>query len=288
MPEATAVFDIVTRPLAIRVITYHATPVGELGLRAQACGCGAAGGKMVDVADFVGDACSAMASRIRGAVAGEPFDTFHRNSSAIIQAAVFGVNKETGKPRDKLEFKNNLLVVTSVDIQSVEPVDSKTREASVCSVWGGGRIQNWVHQPRLTLEEREGGGVWVPKVCVPKMARSDFPNGKLRSFPAVVTSVRGGGGCPPMVVGRSNVDCITPAVLEYPEQDTAHKMSQLHEGATPLANPRRLVRGPAPVLPPEEEEEGGPQTPPPRPPRRNRSSSYGSCPWGGGGQGRLP
>ena len=94
----------------------------------------AAGTKVFNVSDFVGDACSAMASRIRGAVAGEPFDTFHKNSSAIIQAAVFGVNKETGKPRDKLEFKNNLLVVTSVDIQSVEPVDSKTREALMKSV----------------------------------------------------------------------------------------------------------------------------------------------------------
>ena len=28
-----------------------------------------------------------------------------------------------------------------------------------------------------------GGGIWDPKVCVPKMARSDFPNGKFRFFP---------------------------------------------------------------------------------------------------------
>mmetsp|Transcript_139401 Transcript_139401/g.242439 ORF Transcript_139401/g.242439 Transcript_139401/m.242439 type:complete len:850 (-) Transcript_139401:1207-3756(-) len=94
----------------------------------------AAATKVFNVADFVGDACSAIASRIRGAVAGEPFDTFHKNSAAIIQAAVFGVNKATGKPRDRLEFKNNLLVVTSVDIQSVEPVDAKTREALMKSV----------------------------------------------------------------------------------------------------------------------------------------------------------
>ena len=29
---------------------------------------------------------------------------------------------------------------------------------------------------RLTLEERKGGGVWDPKVCIPKMARSDVPD----------------------------------------------------------------------------------------------------------------
>eukprot|EP00669_Euglena_mutabilis_P000679 TRINITY_DN10905_c0_g1_i1.p2 TRINITY_DN10905_c0_g1~~TRINITY_DN10905_c0_g1_i1.p2 ORF type:complete len:358 (-),score=188.01 TRINITY_DN10905_c0_g1_i1:174-1247(-) len=93
-----------------------------------------AAAKVFNVSDFVGDACSAIASRIRGAVAGEAFDTFHRNSSVIIQAAVFGIDKATGKPRARLDFKNNLLVVTSVDIQGVEPVDTKTREALMKSV----------------------------------------------------------------------------------------------------------------------------------------------------------
>eukprot|EP00668_Euglena_longa_P015354 GGOE01019428.1.p1 GENE.GGOE01019428.1~~GGOE01019428.1.p1 ORF type:complete len:866 (+),score=208.50 GGOE01019428.1:45-2600(+) len=90
--------------------------------------------KVFNVSDFVGDACSAIASRIRGAVAGEAFDTFHRNSSLIIQSAVFGKDKATDKPRSRLEFKNNLLVVTSVDIQGVEPVDTKTRDALMKSV----------------------------------------------------------------------------------------------------------------------------------------------------------
>ena len=35
------------------------------------------------VPDFVGDACKALASRIRGAVAAVPFDDFHRVSCSI-------------------------------------------------------------------------------------------------------------------------------------------------------------------------------------------------------------
>ena len=31
------------------------------------------------------------------------------------------------------------------------------------------------------------GGVWDPKVCVPKMAQPDFPNGKFRFFPTMIT-----------------------------------------------------------------------------------------------------
>jgi major vault protein len=36
--------------------------------------------KLFNVPDFVGDACKAIASRIRGAVAGINFDDFHRVS----------------------------------------------------------------------------------------------------------------------------------------------------------------------------------------------------------------
>ena len=48
--------------------------------------------KLFCVADFVGDLCKAMASRIRGAVSSVTFDDFHRNSAGIIQAAIFGVD----------------------------------------------------------------------------------------------------------------------------------------------------------------------------------------------------
>ncbi|WP_229415141.1 hypothetical protein [Moorena bouillonii] len=35
----------------------------------------------------------AIASRVRGAVAGEKFDEFHRNSARIIRQAVFGTDQ---------------------------------------------------------------------------------------------------------------------------------------------------------------------------------------------------
>ena len=41
---------------------------------------------------------------------------------------------------------------------------------------------------------RRGGGVWDPKGCVPKMARSDFPSRKFRFCPRWSLWYRGGGG----------------------------------------------------------------------------------------------
>ena len=41
---------------------------------------------------------------------------------------------------------------------------------------------------RLTSEERRGGGgIWDPNVCVPKMARPDFPNNECRSVSTMAT-----------------------------------------------------------------------------------------------------
>lgn len=83
--------------------------------------------------DFVGDACKAVASRIRGAVAGVQFDDFHKNSAKIIRTSVFGLD-ENLKIRNKFTFPANNLNITSVDIQSVEPVDQRTRDALQKSV----------------------------------------------------------------------------------------------------------------------------------------------------------
>lgn len=89
--------------------------------------------KMFQVPDFVGDACKAIASRVRGAVAGEKFDEFHRNSARIIRQAVFGTDEE-GRIRDEFRFRANHLVITNIDIQSVEPVDERTLESLQKSV----------------------------------------------------------------------------------------------------------------------------------------------------------
>jgi len=89
--------------------------------------------KLFSVPDFVGDSCKAIASRVRGAVAGVSFDAFHKNSAKIICAAVFGTD-DTGKIKNRLFFPANNLVVTNIDIQSVEPVDQRTRESLQKSV----------------------------------------------------------------------------------------------------------------------------------------------------------
>lgn len=88
---------------------------------------------LFSVPDFVGDACKAIASRIRGAVASVQFDDFHKNSNRIICSAVFGFDEKLAV-RPSLRFEQNNLLISSVDIQSVEPVDQRTRDALQKSV----------------------------------------------------------------------------------------------------------------------------------------------------------
>jgi major vault protein len=85
------------------------------------------------VPDFIGDFCKAIASRVRGSVAQRTFDDFHKYSADLIRTAVFGV-EDDGTIRSTLRFRSNNLVITNIDIQSVEPVDSKTRDALQKSV----------------------------------------------------------------------------------------------------------------------------------------------------------
>lgn len=89
--------------------------------------------KVFNVKDFVGDACKTLASRIRGAVAVESFDHFHKHSAQIIRLAIFGADAG-GELRDALLFDANRLCITNVDIQSAEPVDQLTRESLQKSV----------------------------------------------------------------------------------------------------------------------------------------------------------
>eukprot|EP01096_Ripella_sp_DP13-Kostka_P009204 TRINITY_DN34_c0_g1_i2.p1 TRINITY_DN34_c0_g1~~TRINITY_DN34_c0_g1_i2.p1 ORF type:complete len:829 (-),score=467.59 TRINITY_DN34_c0_g1_i2:154-2640(-) len=89
--------------------------------------------RIFSVPDFVGDACKAIASRVRGAVAGASFDDFHRNSADIIRGAVFGFD-DNKSVRSTFNFKPNKLVVTNIDIQSVEPIDQRTRDSLQKSV----------------------------------------------------------------------------------------------------------------------------------------------------------
>ncbi|KAL7378194.1 hypothetical protein ABVT39_010054 [Epinephelus coioides] len=88
---------------------------------------------LFSVPDFVGDSCKAIASRVRGAVASVQFDDFHKNSNRIICSAVFGFDEKLAV-RPSLRFNQNNLMISSVDIQSVEPVDQRTRDALQKSV----------------------------------------------------------------------------------------------------------------------------------------------------------
>ena len=56
------------------------------------------------------------ASKIRGTVAGIPFENFHKYSSEVIRAGVFG-RDEHGKLRDRLVFSANNLVSESAVCQ---------------------------------------------------------------------------------------------------------------------------------------------------------------------------
>jgi major vault protein len=89
--------------------------------------------QIFQVPDFVGDGCKAIASRVRGAVAQASFDDFHKKSARILRAAVFGLD-EKGKIKNKLVFSSNNLAITNIDIQSVEPVDQRTRDSLQKSV----------------------------------------------------------------------------------------------------------------------------------------------------------
>merc|ERR1711871_928616 len=89
--------------------------------------------KIFNVRDFTGDACKAIASRVRGAVASVTFDHFHKTSAKLIRLSVFGT-KPDGKIGEFLKFEANDLIITNVDIQSVEPVDVETRAALQKSV----------------------------------------------------------------------------------------------------------------------------------------------------------
>lgn len=89
--------------------------------------------KLFSVPDFIGDACKAIASRIRGKVASVNFDDFHRNSCRLIRVAVFGEGNDS-RVRDQFVLPQNNLHITSIDVQSVEPVDQRTRDSLQKSV----------------------------------------------------------------------------------------------------------------------------------------------------------
>lgn len=84
--------------------------------------------KIFAIRDFIGDMCTMMAAKIRSTVASESFESFHENFAKKIRISIFGQNAN-GKVNNEFLIEKNNLVITNVDIQSVEPIDSKTKEA---------------------------------------------------------------------------------------------------------------------------------------------------------------
>uniref|UniRef100_A0A7S3JLK9 Major vault protein n=1 Tax=Euplotes harpa TaxID=151035 RepID=A0A7S3JLK9_9SPIT len=89
--------------------------------------------KIFNVRDFIGDCCTQVASRVRGAVAAITFENFHKYSARTIRTSIFGLD-ENGKVNNRFLFKQNNLCLTNVDIKLVEPEDPKTYESLKKSV----------------------------------------------------------------------------------------------------------------------------------------------------------
>jgi major vault protein len=80
--------------------------------------------KIFSVRDCIGEMCSIMASRVRGAVAEMTLNQFHKNSARVIRSAVMGYTQcstsENRKINDKYVFENNLLAISNVDIKNFD------------------------------------------------------------------------------------------------------------------------------------------------------------------------
>jgi len=89
--------------------------------------------RLFSVPDYTGFATRNIASRIRGSIAKTSFDEFHRYSTKIVMEAVFGKD-EDGNLRKQVLFTENNMKVTSIDVQSIEPVDTHMRDSLLKSV----------------------------------------------------------------------------------------------------------------------------------------------------------
>merc|ERR1712178_585501 len=154
-----------------------------------------AGSTIFAVRDFTGDACKAMGSRVRGAVAGVTFDVFHKNSAKIIRASVFGMN-DKGKVGDHFKFKANNLVITNIDIQSVEPVDVETRKSLQRSVQMAVQIttnsQEAAARHTALREEEEAKG-FLEQQRLENLAKSEESKKKLLELQAESAAVETSG-----------------------------------------------------------------------------------------------
>lgn len=77
--------------------------------------------------DYIGNACKAMSSRIRGVISGKTFDNFHKNSHNIIKGAVLKTD-DVGNIIPFV-FEENNFCITDINSSGYRPVDKETEES---------------------------------------------------------------------------------------------------------------------------------------------------------------
>lgn len=82
---------------------------------------------MFNVRDCIGEMCRELKSKVVTEVASKTLEEFHKNSARMIRAAIFGMTE--GKVNDEYYFPANQLVISNVDIKSVECVDEESRQS---------------------------------------------------------------------------------------------------------------------------------------------------------------
>jgi len=196
--------------------------------------------KIFQVPDFVGDSCKAIASRVRGAVAAVTFDAFHRNSVKVIRSAVFGQDDQQ-KVRNKFQFSANNLVITNIDIQSVEPVDQRTRDSLQKSVQLAIEITTKSQEAAASHEasrlEQEAKGL-LDRQKISDESEAEKARQKLLTLQSQCAAVESTGQATAisstidleMVVKRQNADIEHQKKLDELELLKAKKLSEIESG----------------------------------------------------------
>merc|ERR1712146_469393 len=119
----------------------------------------------------------------------------HKNSARIIRASVFGMN-DKGKVGDHFKFKANNLVITNIDIQSVEPVDVETRKSLQRSVQMAIQIttnsQEAAARHSALREEEEAKG-YLEQQRLENLAKSEESKKRLLELQAESAAVETSG-----------------------------------------------------------------------------------------------
>lgn len=123
--------------------------------------------KAFAVTDFVGEACRALASRVRAVIAGVTFENFHLHFTSILRRAIFCSSADGClqlTEEGTLYFPVNGLRITTVDVQLVEPEDTQTLFALQKSVQLAVEIittaqENEATQQAALLEQEAAGAL---------------------------------------------------------------------------------------------------------------------------------